>query len=490
MSVVTPDWVKDAIFYQIFPDRFARDELDRSAGAAGAGVKLQKWGSPPTPHGFQGGNLAGIENRLDYLVELGVNAIFLNPIFASAANHRYIAHDYYAVDPLLGGNKAFDRFLAAAHQCGIRVILDGVFNHCSRGFFQFHHLLENGPESPYSDWFHVSDWPVNAYHAGQPPNYAAWWGLPSLPKFNTDNPAVREFLWNVGTYWLEKGTDGWRLDVPDEINDDAFWREFRRRCKTVNPDAYIVGELWRPAQRWLKGDQFDAQMNYLLTRAVFGFFIGRRLDQTQTSTMGYGHVQLLNGRGFARELDHIFNHLYHPEIVLAQLNMLGSHDTPRLMTLADEDEGTMKLAFLCQMTVPGAPNIYYGDEIGMTGRTDPHCRAAFPWHAPETWQYELLAEVKRLVALRRRSAALRRGTFKILFSDSSLVVYERRLGQEQVIVAFNSSTRAAAFTFQGVDPDITVHEEAVGAAMGESLTHGQYVHMPARSGRVWSTFQT
>ena len=486
MNVVTPDWVRDAIFYQIFPDRFARDADDDSAGAAGRGVQFQAWGSPPTSHSFQGGNLAGIIQRFDYLAELGVNAIYLNPIFASAANHRYIAHDYYQVDPLLGGNAGFKRFLDAAHARGIRVVLDGVFNHCSRGLFQFHHLLEVGAESPYVDWFHVNEWPLNAYTPGEHPNYAAWWDIASLPKFNTDNPAVREFLWDVGTHWLEQGIDGWRLDVPDEIDDDVFWREFRRRCKAVNPDAYIVAELWKPAPRWLKGDQFDAQMNYLFTRAVLGFLVGRDLDQTQTRTMGYGQIPRLEGAGFNRELDHIINKLYQPEIAFAQLTMLGSHDTPRLMTLANDDPQTAALAFLCQMTVPGAPNIYYGDEIGVNGRSDPYCRKAFPWHEPESWNHDQLAEVRRLSALRHRLAALRRGEFRPLYAAARLAVYERRLGDERVVVAVNAARRATTFQLPA-DFGPALNEEAVGAALGRPLRGGQVVEMPARSGRVWSS---
>ncbi|MBP8949890.1 MAG: glycoside hydrolase family 13 protein [Candidatus Promineofilum sp.] len=486
MNVVTPDWVKDAIFYQIFPDRFARDPDDTSAGAAGMGVQFQPWGSPPTSHSFQGGNLAGIAQRFDYLAELGVNAIYLNPISASAANHRYIAHDYYQVDPLLGGNAGFARFLDAAHARGIRVVLDGVFNHCSRGLFQFHHLLEVGAESPYVDWFHVSEWPLNAYTAGERPNYAAWWNIASLPKFNTDSPAVREFLWSVGTYWLAQGIDGWRLDVPNEIDDDEFWREFRRRCKAVNPDAYIVAELWKPAQRWLKGDQFDAQMSYLFTRAVLGFLVGRDLDQTQTRTMGYGQIRRLDGPGFNSEMDHITNKLYHPEIAYAQLLMLGSHDTPRVMTLANDDPQTVALAFLCQMTAPGAPNIYYGDEIGLNGRSDPYCRKAFPWHEPESWNTDLLAEVRRLTALRHRLAALRRGAFCPLHAAGRLAVYERRLGDERVVVAINAARRPATFQLPA-DFGAALGEEPVGAALGQSLRGGQTVMMPPRSGRVWSS---
>ena len=489
MNAITPDWVKDALFYQIFPDRFARDTGD-NAGDRAAGIAFQEWGCQPTRSNFMGGNLAGIERRLDYLVALGINAIYLNPIFASAANHRYSTHDYYQVDPLLGGNAAFDRFLSSAHQRGIRVVLDGVFNHCGRGLFQFHHLMETGADSPYADWFHVSEWPLNAYSVDALPNYRSWWNVPSLPKFNTDNPAVREFLWDVGTHWLEKGIDGWRLDVPDEIDDDSFWQEFRRRCKAINPEAYIVGELWKPAQRWVKGDQFDGQMNYLFTRAIFGYFIGRDLDQSQTTPMGYGRIRMLDGRDFGGELDRIFNQLYDPQIVLTQLNMLGSHDTPRLMTLANGDRHTVALSFLCQMTVPGAPNIYYGDEIGMSGQTDPECRKAFPWHDPDSWDGELLAEIKRLTALRHRSAALRRGTFQIIHADGQTVAYERRYEGERVVVAFNASRKKpAAFEFRGDSGEI-LQEEPVGAACAEALRSGATAMLPPYSGRVWSSAAT
>ncbi len=482
----TPDWVRDAVFYQIFPDRFARDPDDDSAGPAGRGVQFRPWNVVPSSQSFHGGNLAGIEQRFDYLLDLGINAIYLNPIFASTANHRYIANDYYQVDPLLGGNAGFARFLDHAHARGIRVVLDGVFNHCSRGLFQFNHLVEIGPESPYVDWFHVHGWPLNPYTPGERPSYACWWNIASLPKFNTGNPAVREFLWDVATYWLEQGIDGWRLDVPDEINDDEFWREFRRRCKAVNPDAYIVAELWKPAQRWLKGDQFDAQMNYLFTRAVLGFLVGGDLDQTQTVPMGYGHVRPLDGRGFGAELDHIFNKLYDPAIVFAQLNMLGSHDTPRFMTLANEDTATTRLAFLCQMTVPGAPNIYYGDEIAMCGRSDPFCRNTFPWDDPDSWNTEVRDEVKRLVALRHRLAALRRGEFRVLQASSALTVYERVYGDERAVVAINAGRKAATFK-PAAGFGAALGEEPVGAALGEPLRADARATIPARSGRVWSS---
>lgn len=471
----TPDWVKDAIFYQIFPDRFAKsDQLRKPAN-------LQPWNGPPTYHGFKGGDLLGVLEKLDYLSELGINAIYFNPIFASAANHRYHAHDYYQVDPILGGNVAFARLLNAAHERGIRIILDGVFNHASRGFFQFNHLMENGSESPYINWFHVHDWPLNAYDEHERPNYAAWWGLHALPKFNTDNPVVREFLWDVATYWLEQGIDGWRLDVPSEIDDDSFWREFRARCKGVNPEAYLVGELWGEAHRWLQGDQFDAQMNYPLTRAAFGFFGGHNLNQSDTIHTGLGFIEPCEGQEFAQTLTTLHQR-YHPEVVYAQLNVLSTHDTPRLYTLANQDVSTVRLMFLCQMTLAGAPNIYYGDEIALPGARDPDCRRAFPWEDENSWNRPLLEDVRRFIALRHATPALRRGDFKILHATRNVVVYRRRYEDQTAVVAFNAGRQAATFTVEeglegqladGLEPD------------GTPLVAGQPFKLGPRAGRIW-----
>ena len=256
--------------------------------------------------------------HLDYLQDLGVDALYLNPIFQSTANHRYITTDYYQVDPLLGGNAAFRTFLNAAHRRGMRVILDGVFNHTSRGFFQFAHILENGPQSPYEDWYHIKGYPLHAYGSNRPPNYACWWNLRELPKLNTDNPAVREYLWGVGRYWVEQGIDGWRLDVPGEIDDDAFWQEFRRRVKAANPEAYLLGEIWTKAQRWCQGDQFDAVMNYVLGSACLGFFVDGGPDAATIAGTGYSHVPALDAPAFGQAIDDLLACLpagHHPEPV-------------------------------------------------------------------------------------------------------------------------------------------------------------------------------
>ena len=453
MSINTPDWVKDAIFYQIFPDRFAA-----STRLSKTGLHLEPWDSAPTIHGFKGGDLLGITERLDYLQDLGINAIYLNPITASASNHRYHTYDYFKVDPLLGGDMAFRELLDVAHSRGIRIVPDGVFNHASRGFWQFNHVLENGDGSPYVDWFYFNPDRLNRQkHWGVYPSeheqrqlksgvdaydalgYRAWWNLPALPKLNTATPAVREFLWDVAVHWIKFGADGWRLDVPSEINDDAFWQEFRRRVKRTNPDAYIVGEIWHESQRWLQGDQFDAVMNYLLTGALIGWLIGGKIPSDIYNIGDYKkYLRPLDARGFADRIDYLLG-LYDPGINYVQLNLLDSHDTPRFLTTAGGDFSALKLGWLFLFTYVGAPCIYYGDEIGLAGGADPACRKSFPWDEKD-WNLDLQRYVKSLAALRKSQPALRRGTFHRLHTIDNVYAFGRRLGNDRLIVVLNAST--------------------------------------------------
>ncbi len=501
MTIITPDWVKDAVFYQIFPDRFARSEqLHRP------GLHLEDWDSPPTPYGFKGGDLAGVTENLDYLQDLGITAIYFNPIFASAANHRYHTYDYTNVDPILGGNGAFRRLLDEAHARGMRVVPDGVFNHASRGFWQFHHTLENGAASPYLDWFHFdTDRLIGARHFGAYPDpearealrsgkgsikaigYQAWWDSPALPKFNTSTPAVREFIWNVATQWIEFGIDGWRLDVPAEIDDDEFWREFRRRVKALNPEAYIVGEIWQESRRWLQGDQFDAVMNYPITLACLGFFGGHNLDLEETRKAGgYHGARPMDGVDFADVIDTVLG-WYDPQITMVQLNLLDSHDTPRFITSVREDWSALKLAYLFLFTYPGAPCVYYGDEIGLTGGHDPECRRSFPWDEAQ-WNLDILAHVKKLAALRQAYPALRRGSYHRLYADREVYAFGRWLDQDRLVVALNTAT---------VTKTIDIPVQPIGlaeGALGDAFTVDRRwpivagvlreVELPPRSGLV------
>lgn len=472
-----PDWVKDAVFYQIFPDRFARSQ------AVPKPSNLEPWDVPPTRHGFKGGDLLGVLERLDYLQDLGITAIYFNPVFQSAANHRYHTHDYYQVDPILGGNEALRSLLDAAHERGIRIILDGVFNHASRGFYQFSHLLENGPDSPYIDWFYVKGFPLYAYDERREPNYAAWWNLHALPKLNTDTPAVRQFLWDVGRHWVEFGIDGWRLDVPGEIDDDEFWREFRRQVKEANPDAYLVGEVWGDASHWLRGDQFDATMNYLFTKACLGFFV-RDADRQLMSGVGYAPVKQLSVAEFADTIDTLLR-LYEPEVSQVLLNLLDSHDTARFLTIARGDESAFRLATLFQMTYPGAPCIYYGDEIGLQGRKDPDCRRAFPWDESR-WNSDLRDFVRRCIALRHAHPALRRGDYTRLHAQEQVYAFGRRLDGETLVIALNNGRSAATVAIDvgdylpdGTELDDVWRDTRVRVAGGRLP-----LAVPARSGVV------
>jgi cyclomaltodextrinase / maltogenic alpha-amylase / neopullulanase len=434
-TISTPDWVRDAVFYQIFPDRFAQSaQLVKPSN-------LESWDATPTFHGYKGGDLLGVVERLPYLKELGVNAIYFNPIFRSASVHRYHTHDYYVVDPLLGGNEAFRLMLDAAHREGIRVVLDGVFNHASRGFFQFHDILESGTASPYLDWFTIKGFPINAYDESRPASYDAWWNLHALPKFNVANPQVREYLMQVGEYWVREGIDGWRLDVPAEIKDDSLWRELRQRVKAQNPEAYIVGEIWHDARHWLRGDQFDAVMNYLFTKLCIEFFIGVDVDPSLIKGTSLWPVRHIAAPEFAEEINALLK-LYPPEVTAVQMNLLGSHDTARYLTLAGGDASALKLATLFSMVYPGAPCIYYGDEVGMTGGRDPLSRGGFPWDESR-WDGEMLQWFRKSTALRKRYVSLRRGDYTTLLGQGSVYAFGRSVGSECLVVVFNAGYEAA-----------------------------------------------
>ncbi len=484
MPVHTPDWVKNAIFYQIFPDRFARSPRVEHP----RGLVFKPWGSPPAEQGYQGGDLLGVVDKLDHLQELGITALYLCPIFSSASNHRYHTFDYFQVDPLLGGDAALRELLDAAHARGMKVVLDGVFNHASRGFWAFHHILENGGDSPYIDWFTIYDWPLRPYHsdAENPPNYAAWWDLPALPKFNTSNPGVRDYLLEVARYWIDFGIDGWRLDVPEEIDDPIFWRDFRSLVKGENPEAYIVGEIWTDAEEWLQGDRFDAVMNYVFKRSALGFF-GRETLRIDYRPGGFT-LHPLKVEQFKTAVEH-FNTLHDWEVVQAQLNLIDSHDTARMLWMVGEDESALRLSALFQMTMPGAPCIYYGDEVGMSGGHDPDCRGAFPWDDEAAWNTDLLSFYRRATALRHGHAALRTGRFEILHAKNDLFAFRRFLPDEEAVVVFNAAHKPAR-------ADIAVPAALDGRTLTAAWGEGSYtaqagklagVSAPARGAVVLTT---
>lgn len=413
--MTVPYWVQDAIFYQIFPDRFANGDKTNDP------INVAPWGAKPTIWNFQGGDLRGVIQKFDYLLDLGINAIYFNPIFQATSNHRYNISDYYKIDPKLGDMEDFHALIKVAHSNNVRVVIDGVFNHCGRGFFAFNDVLENHEHSPYLAWFHVNGYPVDAYSPGDAMDYEGWWKYKSLPKFNISNEHVREYIFDVAKYWIEQGADGWRLDVPNEIDDDAFWAKFRHIVKLANRDAYIVGEIWDGNPRWVGDEHFDGLMNYPMRDAILDFLRER-----------------ITADVFADKVESLLE-AYERKNVYAMYLPLGSHDTRRMMTKLEGGVEKVKLAFLFQFAYPGAPAVYYGDEIGMEGGKDPDCRRAFPWEESQ-WNHDLRRFVQQLIGIRKKRAVLRRGDYKRIFLDKrrGCYAFARTLGTEGVLVVVNA----------------------------------------------------
>ncbi|WP_028590445.1 alpha-glycosidase [Paenibacillus massiliensis] len=416
-----PAWVKDAVFYQIFPERFANG--DPSLNPPGT----EAWGGQPRFDNFFGGDLQGVLNHLDYLESLGITAIYFTPVFQATTNHKYDTEDYMKVDAHFGDAALLKTLVNACHARGIRVLLDAVFNHSGRTFAPFVDLLEKGEASSYRDWFHVHSFPLTVNDGT--PTYDTFALEPMMPKLNTEHPEVRSYLLQVAEYWTKEiGIDGWRLDVADEV-DHAFWRAFRTTVKSINPEAYILGEMWNDSVEWLQGDQFDATMNYPFTRSVIDFFVDNKTDAEQFA--------FSIGNQLAR---------YPRQAAEVAFNLLDSHDTPRLLTLCKGDTRLMKLAALFQFTYLGTPCIYYGDEIGMDGGADPDCRKCMQWDE-ELQDRELFAFYQELIQMRNEHPALRaEGSFRFLEAKagSGLIVYERRSHQEHLLILLNRENHPQA----------------------------------------------
>jgi glycosidase len=468
----TPAWVTEAVFYQIFPDRFA------SSGRVDKRVNLEEWEAPPTVHGFKGGDLGGIIEHLDYLSDLGVNAILLNPVFQSASNHRYHTHDYLRIDPLLGDDALFDELVAACHDRGFRIVLDGVFNHASRGFFQFNDILENGAQSPYIDWFRIRGFPIYPYHPSysDAPMYEAWWDLPALPEFNTDNPVVADFLLGVAEHWTRRGIDGWRLDVALEIKTPGFWEEFRRRVRAINPEAYIVAEIWHDAAESVNDrERFDGTMNYQYTGRVIAFAAGHRVDVSAVEGQPWPTTPPIDAPTFASAVGHILSE-FGQQATLGNLNCFSSHDTSRALTIAGGDEASVRLIALLALTFPGPGHVYYGEELGMMGHKDPLSRGAMPWDDPDSWNRGLLESFRRLISLRRSHAALRGTDYRVMTAYDMVFVVERGRGDDSLVVVANAGDDEAV-----VELDREVRPQPL---WGSATVAGRTVTVPARSGAV------
>ena len=382
-----PDWVKNTVWYQIFPERFA------NGNPAINPVGVKEWDPTESPNrqDLYGGDLQGVIDHLDHLTDLGVNGIYFTPVFQAYSNHKYDTEDYLKIDQYFGDLNIFKTLVKEAHQRGIKVMLDAVFNHIGDTSSQWQDVLKHQENSKYADWFHVNEWPATYtptedFEVSEAATYDTFAFTPHMPKLNTANPEVQEYLLNIAEYWIKEcDIDAWRLDVADEV-DHAFWKKFRTTCDAAKEDFYILGEVWHSAQPWLIGDEFSAVMNYAYTNAIIDTFVKDDLSLEQM-------VSAINAQLM----------LYRKQTNEVMFNILDSHDTPRLLTQAKGSKDLVKQVQAFMYLQPGVPCIYYGDEYGLDGGADPDCRKCMPW-TEENQDLEMFAFFKKLVAFRREYA--------------------------------------------------------------------------------------
>lgn len=415
-----PDWVHDAVVYNIFPDSFATSHKLISLESNQMDYHGQ------TVKGKLGGTLRGVAENVDYLKDLGINCVYVNPIFAAGEYHKYDLLDYFHVDPVFGGDEAFRELVDTLHSNGIRIIIDGVFNHCGWYFFAFDDVVRNQEKSRYCGWFYHLEFPVERPDNPEIyPTYACFAYERMMPKLDTANPEVRDYFCKVGRYWVEEfGIDGWRLDVASEV-DDGFWRSFRKAVKEVNQDALLIGEVWESANHWLQGDMFDSAMNYDFRKHCNLFFAEQSIDAADFS----GRITNVLMR-------------YRVQTVPAQLNLLDSHDVSRFLSLCNGDANKYKLAILFMMTFVGMPTVFYGDELGIQGVLEEEYRHPMPWNGGDA---VLRAFFKKAIAMRHELAPLRRGDFRMVSAEagSGLIVFTRKLDNQAVTVCINQGKESS-----------------------------------------------
>lgn len=434
------DWTKNMVMYHIFPDSFAdgKRQILRQAKQfflhkeeAAASERFIEAGNEKdlskisqnevgqlSSVARNGGTLRGVIENLDYIESLGANCLYLNPIFLAASYHKYDTIDYLEIDPCFGTKENLIELVKSCHERGMKVILDGVFNHCGSGFFAFQDVLEKGEDSQYCDWFYDLKFPI-AYKT--PPNYEAFAYVKEMPKLNTANPKVADYFCEVGRYWIrEADIDGWRLDVANEINHE-FWRAFRRAVREEKSDCFLIGEIWEDSTVWLQGDQFDSTMNYNFSYICREFFA----------------EQSIGIKEFDEKIHHM--NLRYPETVaLAQMNFLDTHDVPRFLSYCEGDLTKFKLAVFYMMMAVGIPSVFYGDEKGIMGVTEAEYRHPMPW---EKENMELEEFYQKWTKVRREHKALCQGNYRTVLVDEkhNIYVFSRTYKDEQVIVAMNFS---------------------------------------------------
>lgn len=450
-------WVEQTVWYQIFPERFANGDSTNDP----QDTKPWNPNEHPRRQDFYGGDLQGVINHLDYLKQLGVNGLYFNPIFKAPSNHKYDTQDYYQIDPHFGDAKLFKKLVEQAHQRGMRVMLDAVFNHIGDQSPMWQDVLKNGQDSKYADWFHINRFPVtytptDNFEFAKDATYDTFDYTPHMPKLNTANPKVQDWLLDIAGYWVrEFDIDAWRLDVANEI-DHHFWRRFHNEMLTLKDDFYILGEIWHSAQPWLNGDEFTGVMNYDYTGAIINHFIKHELSS----------------QGLVDRLSHQLM-LYRDQTNAMMFNVLDSHDTARIMTLANEDDQLVRQTLAFTFLQPGSPSIYYGTEYGMTGGNDPDCRKPMNWY-PDAKAMAMHDFVRDLIKWRKEHWQLiAQGTIELTaLNDNQGVVIKRRLNNQQLIAVFNTSSEPlqvtlAPFFAQGFSNGILLPKGFAVAALSE-----------------------
>ena len=460
-SEPTPSWFGEGVTYQIFPDRFCRLEKPSAEGLIGDRWVHDDWNEPMayqpengviTNRDFFGGSLKGILSRLDYLESLSVSTIYLNPIFEAASNHRYDTCDYETIDPMLGTERDFRLLCSEAKKRGIRVILDGVFNHTgsssryfnAQGFYDTPGAAQS-KDSPWYDWYDFRHWPDK---------YSSWWGIDTLPQINESAPSYMDYIIeskdSIVRRWLRLGASGWRLDVADEL-PDAFIAALRKAATEEKEDAVIIGEVWEDGSNKIA---YSQRRKYLLGRETHG------LMNYPFRTAALAWLRGGNAADFMETMEALREH-YPPAAFYSALNMLGTHDTPRILTLCGQSEDLagkdrsfrahfslshterqkairrLKLASTLQFCFPGSPTIYYGDEAGMEGCEDPFNRAPYPWGRENQ---VLLFHYRNLGRLRRTRPSLQKGTLRYLRAEGGLLVFSRSFGAETTLIALNNGS--------------------------------------------------
>ncbi|MGL4373781.1 MAG: glycoside hydrolase family 13 protein, partial [Turicibacter sp.] len=413
-----PKWVKDTVWYQIFPERFANGNHDLDP------LNVLPWGScDPTQQTFFGGDLQGIIDHLDYLENLGINGLYLTPIFESPSTHKYDTINYFEIDPHFGDKETFKQLVNEAHRRGMKIMLDAVFNHIGISSPQWQDVIKNGEQSVYKDWFYIKEFPVaDGEGNGILGTYETFGFALNMPKLNTNHPDVKQYLLDISTYWInEFNIDAWRLDVANEIGHE-FWRDFRRAVKAANHETYIIGETWHDSTPWLLGDQFDSVMNYPLTKGIIEFIATDAIDD-QTF------------------IDTITDALYrYPQNVNdVMFNLLDSHDTIRLLSLAGGNKEKVNLCYTILYSLPGSPCIFYGSEVGIDGEYDPLCRRCMVWDE-EKQDLDYFHHIKKLIQLRKTYKVIgNEGRIDFLYNGGNALIYQKYSDESHVYYLLNNN---------------------------------------------------